>query len=246
MTPRDWDARSYDRVSDPMTGWGRAILDRLPLDGHERVLDAGCGTGRVTEALRARLPAGQVVALDASPSMLAEARARLGDDRVEYVLADLAQALPLGAPVDAVFSNATFHWVRNHDALFANLAEVLRPGAPLVAQCGGAGNIASVLEAVRQVGPAGPDPFHFAGAEETRRRLESAGFVDVHTWLHEEPTQLEPGGPLEEFLATVALGAHLQHLAPGARPGFVRAVTQRLPRPEIDYVRLNIVARRAR
>jgi trans-aconitate 2-methyltransferase len=243
---RDWDARSYDRVSDPMTGWGRTILDRLPLQGHERVLDAGCGTGRVTEVLRGRLPRGRVVALDASPSMLAEARARLGDDRVEYVLADLGQPLSLGAPVDAAFSNATFHWVRDHDALFAHLAEVLRPGARLVAQCGGAGNIASVLEAVRQVGHAGPDPFHFAGAEETRRRLESAGFVDVRTWLHDEPTRLEPGEPLEEFLATVALGSHLQHLMPHERPGFVRAVAQRLPRPEIDYVRLNIVARRSR
>lgn len=245
MSPRDWDARSYDRVSHPMTGWGRTVLDRLPLEGNERVLDAGCGTGRVTEALRDRLPGGRVVALDASPSMLAEARARLGDDRVDYVLADLGQPLPLEAPVDAVFSNATFHWVRDHDALFNHLAAVLPPGGPLVAQCGGVGNVASVLEAARQVGPTGPDPFSFAGADETRRRLESAGFVDVDVWLHEEPTRLEPGGPLEEFLTTVVLGSHLQHLAPEARPDFVRAVAQRLPRPEIDYVRLNIVARRA-
>jgi trans-aconitate 2-methyltransferase len=245
VTPRDWDARSYDRVSDPMTGWGRAVLDRLALEGHEHVLDAGCGTGRVTEALRERLPGGRVVALDASPSMLAEARNRLGDDRVEYVLADLGRPLPLGGPVDAVFSNATFHWVKDHDALFANLAGVLVPGGPLVAQCGGAGNIASVLEAIRQIGRRGPDPFYFAGPDETRRRLEAAGFVDVRTWLHEEPTPLEPGPPLEEYLATVALGSHLQHLPPHERPAFVRAVAERLPRPEIDYVRLNIVARRA-
>ncbi|MGH9034696.1 MAG: class I SAM-dependent methyltransferase [Acidimicrobiia bacterium] len=246
MTRRDWDARRYDQVSDPMTGWGRVVLDRLALEGNERVLDAGCGTGRVTEVLRDRLPTGRVIALDASPSMLEEARDRLGHDRVEYVLADLGRPLPLGAPVDAVFSNATFHWVMDHDALFVNLAEVLRPGGPLVAQCGGAGNIASVLEAVHQVGHHGPDPFHFAGAEETRRRLESAGFVEVETWLHEEPAPLEPGEPLEEFLATVALGSHLEQLASGERRGFVRAVAQRLPRPEIDYVRLNILARRPR
>ncbi|MGH8992028.1 MAG: class I SAM-dependent methyltransferase [Acidimicrobiia bacterium] len=245
MSPRDWNARSYDRVSDPMTGWGRTVLDRLVLSGHERVLDAGCGTGRVTAALRERLPDGQVVALDASPSMLTEARARLGDDRVEYVLADLARPLLLAA-VDAVFSNATFHWVTDHDALFANLAAVLRPGGRLVAQCGGAGNIASVLEAVRRAGHHGPDPFHFAGPEDTRRRLEAAGFVDVETWLQPEPTPLEPGEPLEEYLATVALGSHLENLPPDERPGFVRAVAQHLPRPEIDYVRLNILARRSR
>src|SRR5687767_12727798 len=105
MAPRDWNARSYDRVSDPMTEWGTNILHRLELRGDERVLDAGCGTGRVTEALRERLPDGRVVALDASPSMLAEARRRLGDDRVDYVLADLGRPLPLAEPVDAIFSN---------------------------------------------------------------------------------------------------------------------------------------------
>jgi trans-aconitate 2-methyltransferase len=229
-----------------MTTWGRTILDRLALQGHERVLDAGCGTGRVTEALRQRLPGGRVVALDGSPSMLAEARARLGDDRVEYVLADLARPLPLGEPVDAVFSNATFHWVRDHDALFAHLAQVLRPGGPLVAQCGGAGNIASVLDAVRRVAPDLPDPFHFAGPDETRHRLEAAGFVEVETWLHPQPTPVAPGEPMEEYLATVALGSHLEHLAPDERRGFIREVARRLPRPEIDYVRLNIVACRAR
>jgi trans-aconitate 2-methyltransferase len=246
VTPRDWDARSYDRVSDPMTGWGATVLDRLELRGDELVLDAGCGTGRVTEVLRDRLPDGRVMALDASPSMLAEARSRLGDDRVTYVLADLGRPLPLDEAVDAVFSNATFHWVRDHEALFTHLAAVLRPGGPLVAQCGGAGNLASVLEAVRQVGHSGPDPFQFAGPEATRRRLEAAGFVDVATWLHPEPTALPPGEPLEEFLATVALGAHLEHVAPADRNDFVRAVAERLPKPEIDYVRLNILARRGR
>ena len=245
MTPRDWNARSYDRVSDPMTGWGRSVLDRLTLDGHERVLDAGCGTGRVTEMLRERLPGGTVVALDGSPSMLAEARARLGDDRIEYVLADLGRPLPLAAPVDAVFSNATFHWVPDHDSLFTHLADALRPGAPLVAQCGGEGNIASVLEAVGQVGYDGPDPFHFAGPDDTRRRLEAAGFVDVSTWLHLEPTPLRPE-ELEEYLATVALGTHLRHVVESERPRFIHEVAARLPRPEIDYVRLNITACRGR
>lgn len=244
MGPRDWNAGSYDRVSDPMTAWGNTILERLPLAGDERVLDAGCGTGRVTEALRDRLPAGRVIALDASPSMLAEARRRLGDDRVEYLLADLGRrGLPIGEPVDAVFSNATFHWITDHEALFANLAAVLRPGGRLVAQCGGAGNIASVLEAARHVGHPGPDPFHFAGADDTRRRLESAGFVDVETWLHRQPTPIPPEA-LEEYLATVVLGSHLEQVAPDRRRQWVGAVAERLPTSEIDYVRLNILARR--
>ena len=243
MTPRDWDAATYDRVGTPMTRWGLALLDRLQLAGEERVLDAGCGTGRITEALRARLPRGRVVALDASPSMLEEARARLGDDRVEYVRADLGRPLPIG-PVDAILSTATFHWVPDHDALFGHLAAVLRPGGQLVAQCGGEGNIASVRAVLRRLGDGWEGPTYFAGPEETARRLEAAGFVDVRTWLQDEPTAIEPGEPLETYLRTICLGAHLERLAPGERDGFVRAVAEGLPRPEIDYVRLNILARR--
>jgi trans-aconitate 2-methyltransferase len=145
-TPRDWDAATYDRVAEPQTRWGGVVLDRLTLTGDETVLDAGCGSGRITELLAERLPHGQVVALDASPSMIAEARRRLArfDDRVAYLVADLGRpfALPGGGQADAILSTATFHWVPDHDALFRNLAGVLRPGGELVAQCGGAGNIA--------------------------------------------------------------------------------------------------------
>ena len=103
-TPRDWDAATYDRVSDPQARWGATVLDRLPLAGDEIVLDAGCGSGRVTQLLAERLPRGRVIALDASPSMVEEARRRLArfGDRIAYVVADLGRPLPLGdfAPVE--------------------------------------------------------------------------------------------------------------------------------------------------
>ena len=244
---RDWDAATYDRVADPMTRWGETVLARLPLTGDERVLDAGCGSGRVTELLVERLPRGQVIALDGSPAMIAAARTRLAryGDRVTYLVADLGGRLPVAEPVDAILSTATFHWVPDHDALFRNLAAVLRPGGRLVAQCGGIGNIATVRAALAEVGDGWLGPAHFETPEATRARLEAAGFVDVETWLNPEPTPLEPGEPLETYLATVVLGAHLERLPAEARATFVRAVTERLPRPEIDYVRLNILATRA-
>jgi len=143
-TPRDWDAATYDRVANPMTTWGTTVLDRLPLRGDERVLDAGCGSGRVTELLAERLPRGSVVTLDGSPAMIEGARSRLArfGTRIEFLVADLERPIPLAEPVDAILSTATFHWVPDHDALFRNLAAVLRPAGRLVAQCGGAGNIA--------------------------------------------------------------------------------------------------------
>jgi trans-aconitate 2-methyltransferase len=246
--PRDWDGATYDRIADPMTRWGSDVLDRLRLAGHETVLDAGCGSGRVTEQLLERLPTGRVIAVDASPSMVDAARERLArfGNRVDYLVADLGRPLPLPqASVDAVLSTATFHWVSDHDALFASLAAVLRSGGRLVAQCGGAGNIARVREAIREVGEPWEGPWTFATPDETRRRLEAAGFRDIEAWLHDEPTPIEPGERLREYLRTVILGAHLDRLSEGARDAFVDAVAARIPDGVIDYVRLNILATRA-
>jgi trans-aconitate 2-methyltransferase len=244
---RDWDARTYDRVADPMTRWGAAVLDRLPLAGDERVLDAGCGSGRVTELLAARLPHGRVIALDGSPAMIEAARERLGrfGDRVEFVVADLGAPLPLDAPVDAILSTATFHWVPDHDALFANLADVLRPGGRLVAQCGGIGNIGSIMRVLATVGDGWLGVVHFETPLATVRRLDASGFVDIECWLTDEPTWFEPGEPLESYLRTVVLGSHLQRIPPAEHDAFVHEVASRLPEPLIDYVRLNIVARRS-
>jgi len=246
--PRDWDAATYDRVAEPQTRWGAAVLDRLPLRGDETVLDAGCGSGRVTERLAERVPEGRVVALDASPAMIQEARRRLArfGDRVAFVVADLGRPFELpGDHVDAVLSTATFHWIPDHDALFRNLAAVLRPGGRLVAQCGGAGNIASVLAVLATVGDGWLGDKTFATPEATSDRLRRAGFVDIQTWLHPEPTRFDPGEPFETFLRTVILGNHLARLPAAEHDAFVRSVAERLPEPVIDYVRLNILATRA-
>lgn len=247
MSTRDWDATTYDRVADPMTRWGSSVLERLPLAGDERVLDAGCGSGRVTEGLAKRLPNGRVVALDASPSMIAAARARLArfGDRIEYHVADLGRPLPIEGTVDAILSTATFHWVPDHDALFRHLAAVLRPGGRLVAQCGGVGNIASVQRVLAMLRDGWLGPVHFETPMDTVSRLDAAGFVDIECWLTDEPTTFEPGEPFETYLRTVVLGAHLERMPDTERDPFVHAVADGLGEPLIDYVRLNIVARRS-
>lgn len=245
--PRDWDATTYDRIADPQFRWGVAVLDRLQLEGHETVLDAGSGSGRVTEVLVERLPDGHVVALDGSPSMVEQARERLArfGDRVTFVLADLLEPLPV-EPVDAVFSTATFHWVTDHERLFANLAAAIQPGGRLVAQCGGAGNLASVVAALEELGA---QTFEgnkvFAGAEDTTARLERAGFDEIRCWLHEEPTPFESVEELATFLKTVALGTHVEAMSREEADAFALDVAERLPAVALDYVRLNIDARRA-
>jgi trans-aconitate 2-methyltransferase len=244
----DWNAASYDKVADPQARWGAEVLERLTLRGDETVLDAGCGSGRVTEMLTERLPKGRVVAIDQSEAMLDQARRRLErfGDRVEYVQADLGAPLPIGRAVDAILSTATFHWVPDHDALFLNLAAVLRPGGWLVAQCGGFGNIARFIEVASSVDPAFVRNTHnFQTAEATADRLRRSGFVEIQTWLSDAPTPFASTEELEAFIATVCLRVHLAQLAEERRAPFVREVAARMPEPVLDYVRLNIIAVRA-
>jgi trans-aconitate 2-methyltransferase len=179
--------------------------------------------------------------------MIDAARERLTGfgDRIEFVVADLGQPLPIDGTVDAILSTATFHWVPDHDALFANLAAVLRPGGWLVAQCGGVGNIASVKRVLASIGDGWLGPAHYESPMDTVRRLDAAGFVDIECWLKDEPTWFEPGEPLETFLRTVVLGPNVDRLSADERAAFVHEVASRLPEPLIDYVRLNMVARRS-
>ena len=245
MPPREWNAASYDRMSDPQVAMGLDVIERLDLRGDERVLDVGCGSGRVTEQLLARVPNGTVVGTDGSQAMVDQARERLGD-QVELFAADAAE-LVVTQPFDAILSTATFHWIPDHDRLFARLHDALRPGGKLVAQCGGAGNIANVEAAIARVDhPAlrgWPGPWNFATPDETTERLARAGFTDVWAWL--QPWPLDPPNP-REFFATVILGSHLERLPEEDHMPFVDAVIENLTVPlRADYVRLNILARRS-
>jgi trans-aconitate 2-methyltransferase len=247
---REWDATTYDSLPLPHLRWGRRTLGRLPLAGDETVLEAGCGTGRDTEALLDALPRGRVVAIDGSARMLERLRERLagrpgGRDRVEAVQADLTRPLPVREPADAAFSVATFHWIHDHDTLFANIARALRPGARFVADCGGEGNIAAVSAAIADVLGEPTTVGNFAGTEETRERLGRAGFTDVDVALVPDPARLEPGEQFHRYLATVVLGAHLDRMPSADHEAFVEAVASRLSEPVVDYVRLEFSARRA-
>ena len=219
---------------------GHEVLDRVQLRGGESVLDAGCGTGEVTAALAELVSRGRVYAVDGSPRMVELARERLAG-RAEVWCADLLE-LEVRERVDLVFSTATFHWIADHERLFARLRAALKPGGRLVAQCGGAGNIAAIRRAIAEVSGDDWTPWNFAGPPETEARLRAAGFSEARAWLYERPVQ--PDEPLA-FLKTVILGEHLQRLPEAERDGFARSVLERLPTPFVaHYVRLNIDATR--
>ena len=253
---RDWNATVYHRVSNPQLEWGLPVLARLPLAGDELVLDVGCGTGRLTEKLIERLPHGRVAAVDRSASMIATAREYLRPrhpGRVSFTQADGA-ALPFTGVADAVFSTATFHWILDHERLFASIAAALKPGGRLVAQAGGGPNLHRIHERCELLmrEPAfaphftqWTSPWEFADAATTARRLRDAGFDEIETSVVSSPV-LQPDAPaFREFVEHVICRPHLSALpTPALRDGFLDRLTdaaaQDAPPFELDYWRLNL------
>lgn len=259
-SPKEWDAASYHRLSSPQFSWGLRVLELLTLRGDETVMDAGCGTGRLTALLLERLPRGRVVCVDLSGNMLEEARAHLAPrfgGRVQFFRADLA-ALPFNEMFDGVFSTAAFHWVPDHPSLFRALFQSLKPGGWLVAQCGGGPNLARLRERAATLTARKPYAPYFAGWDESKEfaddattaaRLNAAGFAEVETGLEPAPATLADAADFRQFLRTVNLHAHLARLPEGhLREQFLDEVTERAasddPPYTLDYCRLNIRARR--
>lgn len=247
MAPHDWNAADYDRTNAGIIELGKIVLARLKLGGDELVLDAGCGTGVLTAELLERLPRGGAIGLDASPQMVEHARQRLGSS-AEVLLGDLSDFDLGGRKVNAVFSTATFHWVKDHDRLFRNLHAVTADAGQLVAQCGGYGNIARFRDAAIEVAqkpefkqwlPSG-EPWNFAGDHETQSRLLAAGYSSAKCWLEDAPIfPLDPPKHLRE----VMLGAQLEALPHELGELFAQQVEAIVgPFDRVDYVRLNIDA----
>jgi trans-aconitate 2-methyltransferase len=256
----DWDADRYHRISEPQFDWGQRVIARLEPAAGERILDLGCGTGRLTREIQNSIDGGRVVGLDRSGSMLAVARASAAPDAfraVAYVQGS-GDALPFRCAFDAVFSAATLHWIRDHEALFASVFEALVPGGRFVAQCGGEGNLRHLLEhaATRMSAPDYEryfrdwrEPWNFADPDATAARLARAGFHDINAWLEEAPADLGNAEAYGEFIACVCIRHHLERLPLELRDPFVRTITERAARDErpfvLDYRRLNIDAKKA-
>lgn len=257
---REWNAESYHRISNPMFTMAMPVLQRLPLRGNELVLDVGCGSGLVTEKLLDRLSTGRAIAIDISMNMLLAARDHLRrghGDHVSFLHADAA-ALPFNGIADAVFSTATFHWVLDHQALFDSLFRSLKPGGRLVAQCGGGPNIQRLHDraaALMEEAGFAPyfttwrDPWEFADAGTTRRRLEAAGFTDVATSIEPTPVVQADAQAFATYLTTIVCRHHISYLpSPALQQRFVDELTKMAAADlipfELDYWRLNMAARR--
>lgn len=261
--PAAWDADAYHTLSNPHVAWAQPILDRLELRGDETLIDAGCGTGRLTTQVLEQLPAGRIIAVDRDAAMLAHADAELGPrfgDRVRFVRADLLRLdTAVDEPVDRVLSTATFHWIPDHAMLFRAVFRSLRTGGLLVAQCG-AGNVTHVRALAREIGDTAPfapylagyaGPWFFSDEPTARRHLADAGFADIDLALIDAPVIQPDAASFAAFARSVVFGEQLARLPDDAlRDRFIDELTHRhraahdTPPFTFDYVRLNIHARR--
>jgi len=266
----DWDAARYHRISDPQVAWGRTVAARLAPVAGERILDLGCGTGRLTEEIAAT-PGIFVAGLDRSAAMLREAVSRQvrgqtswgqtpvldSYSTMAYVRAD-GSALPFVDAFDAVFSAATFHWIPDHDRLFASIYRALKKGGRLIAQAGGAGNLEQLYGRARRLmrSPqyarfyaSGSEPCHFENVSDTEARLQRAGFQDFEASLVSAPVPFEQPEGYAEFVAAVCLRHQLDRLTSEDRGVFIHRLTEEAikddPPLTLDYWRLNISARKA-
>ncbi len=247
MTDQRWNPTAYARHAGFVPVNGESLIEWLAPRPGERVLDLGCGDGRLTLKL---VEAGcEVVAVDSSPEQIAAARAVGLDARV----IDGAR-LPFAAEFDGVFSNAALHWMKQPESVAAGVSRSLKPGGRIVGEMGGAGNVAIVRDAiyeelkVRGIDPAPLDPWYFPEPDEYRAILEAAGLAVARIEHFLRPTQLptDISGWLETFGGSFA-GA----LASDERTEYFESV-QRRAEPFLrradgtwwlgDYTRLRFAA----
>lgn len=245
MTSQAWNPELYEGRFSFVWNLGAGLIDLLDPQPGERILDLGCGTGQLTQEIAAH--GALVTGLDAAPAMVAQAR--INYPRLPFLLADACR-FQLPEPVDAVFSNAVLHWVRDPEAAIAQVRAALRPGGRFVAEFGGKHNTETLLAAVAAETGSAAHPWYYPSLAEYAALLERHGFRVTHAFQFDRDTPLEGERGLLDWF-----GMFGDALFPGCTPREREAVTARIAarlRPQlyrdgqwfVDYKRLRIRATR--
>ena len=188
----EWNAVLYDNKHDFVAEYGKGLLEFVPENKAQRILDLGCGTGTLTAQLACL--AQTVIGVDSSASMIKKAREQY--PALTFSVCD-ALLLPFEAQFDVVFSNAVFHWIKDHDALLQNVLKVLKPNGWLVCEFGAHGNIATIekafMEACKDFGYQYHPRFNFPTSEHFADLLQASGFMIDKIYDYDRPTPLKDG-----------------------------------------------------
>ncbi|GAB3928038.1 class I SAM-dependent methyltransferase [Mucilaginibacter myungsuensis] len=190
-----WNAELYDTKHAFVSQYGESVVELLDVKPGERILDLGCGTGQLADHIRQQ--GAEVIGADASPEMIAKAQATY--PQVEFVVAD-GTNYHFDEPFDAVFSNATLHWIKDAEALTKNVYKSLKPGGRFVVEMGGKGNMDQIVAATTTVltkygygANKANDPWYFPSPAEYAAHLEAAGFRVTFMVHFDRPTLLQDG-----------------------------------------------------
>src|SRR5271165_5190167 len=248
-----WDAGLYDDKHSFVWKMAEGLLDLLAAQPGEQILDIGCGTGHLTAKIAAT--GAQVTGIDRSPEMIRQAREAYPAIRFEVAN---ATKIPMQESFDAVFSNATLHWIKEPEKVISETSRLLRPGGRFVAEFGGHGNIAGLVAAaerawdILQLPPPMPNPWYYPGLGEYAGLLEKHGLEVTYGLLFDRPTPLEEGeNGLRNWLAMFG-GAIVEKLSESEQE---RMVEQTMHEARLalfhegqwvmDYRRLRVVARKS-
>ena len=260
----DWDATTYDRISDAQESWGTKTIERRKWKGNEIVLDAGCGSGRLTKILSSKVTQGKVIAVDSDLSMIRLAKENLAKfSNIEFIKMDISQ-LEIEEKVDVVFSNAVLHWILNHKKVFERFWQILKPDGQLLIQCGGHRNLTKTLSIINKVRKSkefynyfcnnkGEDiwnqTWYFAKKEDTEKILQEIGFENIQVFLANKDAKFSNKEEYFLFIKTIVLIPYLKYLPNQTlKDKFPKSVIQEIETNakelqwKLDFVRLNINA----
>lgn len=256
-----WDADTYDIVSDAQEEWARFIIKQRKWHGGEAVLDAGCGSGRITKMLSEIIRDGNICAVDNDPNMIKKATERLGNiENVCIIQSDLTDAEFgfMQRKFDVIFSNAVLHWILDHHKIFRNFYNLLKPDGELLIQCGGFGNLKktiSVFNTVKdysdfkQYFSEWKQSWNFAKPNDTKNILNDLGFKHIRVYLSNSNVNFSNKNNYLLYVKTVVLGPYLKYFpSEQLKNKFVEEILDLIENDyaelkwNLDYVRLNILA----
>ncbi|TVP41000.1 class I SAM-dependent methyltransferase [Candidatus Nitrosocosmicus arcticus] len=256
-----WDADTYDIVSNAQEEWAKSLIKQREWTGKEALLDAGCGSGRITKILSEIIRDGKIYAVDNDPNMIKKATESLGDvENVRIVQSDLADAGfgDMQIKFDVIFSNAVLHWILDHYSVFKNFYNLLNPKGELLIQCGGIGNLQmtiSIFNTVKdslefkQYFSKWKQSWKFAKPEDTKNILDHIGYKRINVYLSNATVNFDSKNNYSLYLKTVVLGPYLKYLpSEKLKNRFVEEILNFIEKDyselrwNLDYVRLNVFA----
>lgn len=258
---KEWDAETYDNISTVQEEFALKLIQLRNWMGKEIVIDAGCGSGRVTKILAKEIPNGKIYAVDIDVNMIDKAKANLSQfENVTVINSDLLDLSLqiISSKVDVIFSNAVLHWILNHQKLFNTFFELLSQNGQLLIQCGGYGNLKKAISIFDKVKESEKfkdyfkewkEEWYFPKPSDTEKLLNEIGYKNIKVYLSEASIGFVNKSSYSLYLKTVVLGPYLRYIpSDNDKELYLGSILNEIEQNNLemvwnlDYVRLNILA----